>query len=117
MIRGNRMMTKKNQEMSEGLVQDYEVVDGHWMDDSYSAVMDDAIEKRKACNHPDETDIKTFDEWVQPFLKLDLSGRDLEDGYANYLEGILGRTPTYGEVKRYGKINLLTVEPIEEPEA
>ena len=50
--------------------------------------------------------LKTFHESVQPF------GRLAEDGYAWYLESILGRIPTIAEIKKLGKINRLTTDPL-----
>jgi hypothetical protein len=55
--------------------------------------------------------VLTFTEWVEQFDKsLYIHGKAAEDGYAWYLEGQLGRTPTTQEVKRYGKITLLTTD-------
>ena len=56
--------------------------------------------------------ILTFDEWYAEsgLERLDITGRDLEDGYAWYLQKQLGRCPTYAEVKQHGKINSLTTE-------
>ena len=55
--------------------------------------------------------MKTFKQWIQQHLKNpEVYGRLAEDGYAFYLEQQLGRTPTITEVKKYGKITLLTTD-------
>ena len=60
--------------------------------------------------------IKTFKQWQYYQFGNDINtwpdtdGRLYEDGYAYYLEKILGRIPTIKEIKEYGHINLLTSE-------
>ena len=57
--------------------------------------------------------MKTLKQWMQPRLEMLAElpdSRLIEDGYAWYLEQQLGRTPTIAEVKKYGKITLLTTD-------
>lgn len=53
--------------------------------------------------------IKTFDEGLSKF-KDPPAGWLAEDGYAWYLEKVLGRTPTTEEIKKYGKIKHFTFD-------